>query len=184
MKIPHLKFTLIELLVTITILTILASLLLPALQQARVRARRITAVNNMKQIGIALVDYTIDYNDNLPSGDQSEGLYKLSKVLRNEKILISPYTNNTPSTSWTSDMTNDYCYYGGLSLLSDMSSDRGTSADSGIVADRVNNFSTLFGGYVLKIDGSVDGFPQQDWYTVTRNIGNEKLQEIVISTAP
>lgn len=80
-------FTLIELLVVIAIIAVLAAILFPVFAKAREKAKQATCVSNLKQIGLAIIQYCGDYDGYGPTltwnaGDVdfpgSNGLHKLS----------------------------------------------------------------------------------------------------------
>ena len=87
------SFTLIELLVVIAIIAILAAMLLPALQQARERAKLINCTNNLKSCGMFTNNYALDNNDWAPFAYRSGSAYSgyAPADVGTWPVLLGPY---------------------------------------------------------------------------------------------
>lgn len=98
-------FTLIELLVVIAILATLAGLLFPVFAQARAMARKSTCISNLRQVGMGVLAYTQDYDEQFPpyfdhaEGDRCTTPVRHSGPQKYWPELVSPYIQKVSRTS-------------------------------------------------------------------------------------
>jgi prepilin-type N-terminal cleavage/methylation domain-containing protein/prepilin-type processing-associated H-X9-DG protein len=83
-------FTLIELLVVISIIALLLSIMLPSLSRAREAGRRVVCGSGMRNISLAIMQYSHDFGDTLHSPTNSLRWYDLGRFSKNSGRVLSP----------------------------------------------------------------------------------------------
>jgi prepilin-type N-terminal cleavage/methylation domain-containing protein/prepilin-type processing-associated H-X9-DG protein len=110
-------FTLIELLVVIAIIAILAAILFPVFAQAREKARQASCLSNLKQLGLAVIQYNQDYDETMPPAASNEPAWGGNPAWCNSWVLlVQPYCKSLGIFYCPSDSRNQTTAWQGESI--------------------------------------------------------------------
>jgi len=185
-------FTLLELLIVIAIIGILAAILLPSLARARESARRVSCLNNLSELGLAIRMFAQENDGRLPwSGGKNNAdclLKLIGEYITDPKLLVCPSdpepqffgvqygggeegTSRYPTNSTldgTSSCRTSYDYFGAYTAAPIIlpPPEQGIPKIPvmwDITPTRGHSFNHAAGGNVLWLDGSVELLRTRDW---------------------
>ena len=158
-------FTLIELLVVIAIIAILASILFPVFTRAKEQARKVSCSSNMKQIGLAFMQYAQDYDETFPLYSQGSGYLGCLGYAGGDGPrwgdMIFPYVRNVQVFDCRSGRRRLSIYSGGMyfditSYSYGYVSPSGAAPDFGVAGRSLAEIPDVCGTIILADDGRFD----------------------------
>ncbi len=152
-------FNLIELLVVINVIAIIAALLLPAISKSRENAKRINCLSNLKQIGIALRSYTVDYEEWFPS---DLDILVREGYMTDPKVYSCPSVAEAASFSESNEIINGGFFYIAEHATIDSISEPEAGGNTSLMCDKMSNHDGY--GNVLFSAGHVKPTTGPKWY--------------------